>query len=296
MKKLFIPLVSGLLLSCATQPARAQEFKTHVSKTIALTGSASSSVLSVYNIFGAIKVEGYAGDKVLFEVDQTIRAKDDAMLERGKQEVQLAFERVGDTVWAYTASPDDSRPHRQYTYTSHWDDEDEKKDRKERYHYELAYTIKVPFGMNINVSTVNGGNISIKDVAGRLRVRNVNGAIDIINAKNTTDAKTINGHLTVNYLVNPKEASTYYTLNGKLTVTYQPDLSADLQFKSLNGQFYTDFPDVEILPKTVTKTQDKKGDGVLYKLNKNSDVRIGAGGKTFKFETLNGNIYIQKQS
>ena len=66
-------------------------------------------------------------------------------------------------------------------------------------------------------------------------MNNVNGAITITNAKGKTDAHTINGNLTVNYLSNPPEASSYNTLNGKLTVTYQPDLSADLQFKSMNG-------------------------------------------------------------
>lgn len=294
MKKLFIPLAAGLVLSCAQSPANAQEHKEHISKTIVLPKAASSCVLSLYNVFGAVKVEGYAGDKVIFEIDEKITAKDDAALEKGKQEVKLGFEQVGDTLWAYTASPQDSRPHRQYYYNNRWDDDDDKE--KIRYHYEFSYTVKVPFGMNINVSTVNNGDVTVKDVAGKLRVRNVNGAIDIVNAKNTTDARTINGHLTVNYLTNPTEASTYYTLNGKLTVTYQSNLSADLQFKSMNGQFYTDFPDIEILPKTVTTTKEKNGDGTLYKLNKNSDVRIGTGGKTFKFETLNGNIYIQKQS
>jgi hypothetical protein len=63
----------------------------------------------------------------------------------------------------------------------------------------------------------------------------------------------------------------------------------------MNGQYYTDFPNAEILPARVTKTQSSEGGSTTYKLNKNSDVRIGAGGKTFKFETLNGNIYIKKQ-
>ncbi len=291
MKKSFIPLIAGLVLSCAQSPVHAQEFKEHISKTFALPKASSACVLSLYNVFGPVKVEGYAGDKVIFEIEETITAKDNAILEQGKKEVHLGFDQVGDTLWAYTASPDDSRPHpRNYNYDN-WNDRE-----RIEYRYHFDYTVKVPFGMNINVSTVNNGDVSVKDVAGKLRVRNVNGAIEIINAKNTTDAHTINGNLTVNYLSNPGEASSYYTLNGKLTVTYQPGLSADLQFKSMNGAFYTDFPEIEILPKTVTKTQEKKGDGTLYKLNKNSDVRIGAGGKTFKFETLNGNIYIQKQS
>jgi len=63
----------------------------------------------------------------------------------------------------------------------------------------------------------------------------------------------------------------------------------------MNGQFYTDFQDTEVLPTRVVKSETKNGNGTVYKLSKNSDVRFGSGGKIFKFETLNGNIYIKKQ-
>ncbi len=288
MKKLLIPLMAGLLLSCAQSTASAQEYKEHISKEFTLPKTAAANVLSIYNVFGSVKVEGYAGDKVVFEIDESITGESKEIVEQGKKEVHLGFEQVGDTLWAFIASPYDSRPRRNY---DRWED-------RERidYRYKFTYTVKVPYGMNLNVSTVNDGEIAVKDVAGRLRVHNVNGGINIINAKGTTDARTVNGPISVNYLSNPPEASSYNTVNGKLTIIYQPGLSADLEFKSLNGAFYTDFPDMEVLPTTVLKTQEKKSDGTLYKLNKNTMMRLGAGGKTFKFETLNGNIYIQKQS
>ena len=332
MKRLFIPLIAVLLLSCAQSPANAQgdkekakeekqkakevereerqktkeverlerykkeypeEFKTHISKEFAVSKSVTSSVLAIYNVTGPIKVEGYSGDKVLIEIDETISGKTTADLETGKKEFKLGFDQIGDTVAAFIAAPYDSRPHQNYNNGYNYWDEDRK---RIEYRYHLAFTVKVPFNMNLNISTVNDGNVTVENVAGMLRVRNVNGSISIKNAKNTTDAKTINGDLTVNYLNNPTEASSYYTLNGKLTVTYQPNLSADLQFKSMNGEFYTDFPDAQVLPTKVNLTKDKKNDGTIYRINKNSDVRIGSGGKVFKFETLNGNIYIQKQS
>lgn len=288
MKTVIIPLFAGLVLSCAQSPANAQQYTEHISKEFSLPKAASANVLSVYNITGPISVQGYAGDKVIIEVEETISAKSNEILEQGKKEVKLRFEQVGDTLWAYIASPYDSRPHR---YNDPWDERE-----RIEYRYAFAYTIKVPFGMNMNVSTVNNGDVLVKDVAGSLRVRNVNGAINIVNAKGATDARTINGALTVSYLSNPPDASSYYTLNGKLTVIYQPGLSADLEFKSMNGGFYTDFPDAEVLPAKVTLSQEKKSDGTIYKINKNTAVRIGAGGKLLKFETLNGNIYIQKQS
>jgi hypothetical protein len=64
----------------------------------------------------------------------------------------------------------------------------------------------------------------------------------------------------------------------------------------MHGDFYTDFPEVILLPASVLKAEDKKGEGKVYKLNAVTSVRFGKGGKTFRFETLNGNVYIKKQS
>lgn len=288
MKKIIVTLLMGIGMLCALREANAREFKEHLSKEFALTGNTSGSILFIYNISGFIKVEGYSGNKILLEMDKTISADEDKDLETGKKEFRLAFEQNNDTVMAYIASPYDSRPHRNWQYND---------DRREiDYNYNVDYTVKVPFGMNLHISTVNDGIISVNNVSGTLNVNNVNEEISIKNAKGTTYAHTVNGDVTVTYLTNPPEESSYYTINGNIKVSYQPGLSADLHFKSMNGDFYTDFPDTEMLPAAVTKEKAKKGEGTVYKLNARTSVRFGKGGKTFKFETLNGNVYIKKQS
>ncbi len=318
MKQFVFPLAAVLLLSCLQSPASAQEsqkdaeraersrekkeqqkerlkekypaaFKEHISKQYSVQ-KAGSSIVAIYNLEGSVKVEGYSGDKVLIEVDKTIFAKDNETLEQGKKEVKVIFEQIGDSIVAYLQEPWDTRPH-------DWRDRDDwRNQQKIEYRCAMEFTIKVPFTANLRLNTVNNGDIDVKDVAGTLHINNVNGAVAITNAKGTTHAKTINGDLTINYVTNPPQASSFYTLNGKLTAVFQPNLSADLQFKTMNGAFYTDFPDAEILPATVTKNIEKKGDGVIYKLNKDTQLRIGSGNNKLKFETLNGNIYIKKQS
>ncbi|MDB5211555.1 MAG: hypothetical protein JWQ30_2382 [Sediminibacterium sp.] len=348
MKTLFIPLLAGLLLSCAQSPAQdtrvkekqeskekekqekeesrekerqereeareaerevkqaererereerdrvrykeryPEEFKEHISKQYTIQ-KVAGSVLAIYNLDGFIKVQGYAGDKVVIEVDKTIAAKNKEILEQGKSEVKLGFEQIGDSVVAYLLEPWDMRPH-DWRDRGNWNDH-----RRIEYNCSLEFTVKVPFNMNLRVSTINNGDVTVKDVAGTLDVGNVNGAIAIVNAKGTTNAHTINGDLTVNYTSNPPESSSFNTLNGRLTATFQPNLSADLQFKSMNGGFYTDF-DSQLLAPTLIKNEEKRGGGTLYRLKKDTQLRIGSGGKQFKFETLNGNIYIKKQS
>lgn len=288
MKKEIVTLLMGLGIVCSVPKANAREFKEHISKEFTLTRDASASTLFIYNISGFIKVEGYAGNKVLLEMDKTITADEDKTLETGKKEFRLAFDERSDTIMAYIAEPYDSRPHRNWHYND---------DRTEiEYQYNVDFTVKVPFGMNLHISTVNDGIISVNNVSGVLYVNNVNAEITIKNAKGTTYAHTVNGDVSVSYLTNPPEASSYNTINGNIRVSFQPDLSADLQFESMHGDFFTDFPSAVLLPATVTKVQEKRGEGTIYKLNASMSVRFGKGGKTFKFETLNGNVYIKKQS
>jgi hypothetical protein len=292
MNKMIIPLLGGLGLVCVCpSPVKAQklEFSQHQTREFALP-NATGGVLALYNLEGFVHVEGYAGQKVVIDLDEVISADDSATLEQGKKEVRVAFDQSADSIIVYTAEPYDTRPHRR----DHWTYSD---DRNEiEYRFSLSYTVKVPFGMNLIVSTVNNGDVDVQDVTGSLKVNNVNGPISIKNAKGITNARTINGNLTVSYTSAPPDGSKYYTLNGALTVTYPSDLSADLQFKSMNGRFYTDFPQIEILPVQVTKNTEPRGGGTLYKLDIDKRIRIGNGGKLFRFETMNGNIYIKKQS
>jgi DUF4097 and DUF4098 domain-containing protein YvlB len=266
-----------------------EKFSEHISKTFQIS-DLSKGILAVYNLFGPVTVEGYSGNTITMEIDKTIYAKDRTVLEEGKKDTKLEFEKIGDSVVAYLLYPWDTRPDRDYD-REYWKN-------RPRIEYEcyLSFIIKVPASMLLRVSTVNEGDLAVKNVTGTLFVSNVNGGISIENARGTTKAHTINGDLSVNYLSNPPGPSSYYTLNGKLSVQYQSNLSADLQFKSMNGAFYTDFPNAELLPATVTKNEEKRDNGTVYRLNKDTRLRIGNGGSLLKFETLNGNIYIKKQS
>lgn len=289
MKHFMIPFLAGAVLSCTQAPAQTQEFKEQIVKEFTLKQNAASSTLAIYNINGAIKVEGYSGDKVVLEIDKTISGKTKEILDQGKEEFKLMFDQNEDSVIVYIVEPYDSRPNR-----NNWKEKNQ--NRRIEYKYDLDFTVKVPFSMNLHVSTINGGDVSVKDVAGTLHVYNINGAITLTNAKGATEVRTINGNVEANYTSIPPGKSDYKTLNGDIKISYPANLSADCEFKSFRGEFYTDFPNVESLPVKVIKNQDQKNDKTIYKLNTETSIRIGNGGKTFRFETFNGNIYIKKQS
>jgi hypothetical protein len=282
MKKLIIPILSVLVISCTNSSAQDTKFQEKINKEFTVS---PNSVLAVYNIDGHIKVEGYDGNKVLIEVDKTLSGKTNEILEQGKREFKLEFEQKDDSVIVYIAEPWDSRPK-----TNRLNNDQ----RKIHYHHNLNFTIKVPKTLNLSVSTVNNGDIVVNDVEGLMKVNNINGKITVKNAKNANEIHTINGDVNINYVALPPDNSKYYTLNGKLTVIFPSDLSADCSFKSFNGEFFTDFENIEKLPSTVTKTTKENEGGTTHKLTKGSAIRIGSGDKNLIFETFNGNIYIKK--
>lgn len=289
MKLFIIPLLAGVVLSCTHATAQKQEFNEKISKEYMLKKNAASSTLAIYNLNGDIQVEGYSGDKVVIEVDKTISGKTPEILEQGKAEFKLMFEQNEDSVIVYILEPYDTRPNR------NWRNYNDK--RRIEYRYHLNFKVKVPYAMSLHASTVNGGDVTVKDVGGTLHVFNVNGAITLTNAKGATEVRTVNGNVTANYTAIPPGKSDYKTLNGDIRITYPTSLSADCEFKTFQGEFYTDFENVESLPVKVVKNQDQRGDKTtIYKLNTETSVRIGNGGKTFRFETFNGNIYLKKQS
>jgi hypothetical protein len=289
MKRKFIPRIMGIaglgFLCAAGTAARAQEFKDHIKKEFTVQ-KAASTVLAIYNLEGSIDVQGYAGDKVVIEIDEVIHASTQEQLETGKKEFKLGFDQKNDSIIIYTAEPYDTRPG-----INRWND------RHIEYRCQLEFTVKVPYDMNLDIRTVNKGRLAITDVGGALRTHNVNGGITIKNAKGTTEARTINGPVTINYLRVPPDTSSYYTLNGTLEVTYPDDLSADVQFKSMNGSLFTDYDNTETLPVAVVKNVEKGSSrGTLYRLDIARRVKFGNGGRVLKFETMNGDIYIKKQS
>jgi hypothetical protein len=284
MKKLLIPILSGLVFSCTNAPAQDLKFKEKIQKEFTVS---PNSVLAVYNIDGFIKVEGYAGNKVLMEIDKTISAKTKESFEEGKAEFKLEFEQKGDSIVAYIAEPWDSRPNRN---NNKW----RNNHRNIEYNSKLNFTIKVPNSVNLRISTVNDGDIDVANVDGVIRANNVNGAITLKNVKNANDVHTINGDVNINFTALPPDNAQFYTLNGDLRVTLPANLSADCELKTFQGEFFTDFENVEKLPSKITKIVKENDGGTTHKLSKGDAIRIGNGGKILKFETFNGNIYIKK--
>ena len=296
-RPLLLSLIWTLLwLPSCSLKAQDREATEKINKEFTLTGSAGSSTLALYNIFGSVTVQGYSGKTVVVEITKTIKAPSADLLALGQKEAQPGFEQHGDSVLLYVAGPQDARPNRTKEQNSRFKDNWNNIHERPHYSYQFDFVVKVPAGMEVRASTVNGGKMLVQDVTGPLQARNVNGPVTIKNAQQATLAHTVNGDVDVTYAVAPTKAASYHTINGNILVSYPANVSGDLYFKSMHGEMFTDFPKAEILPARVTQNQQRDGQSIKYKLSKETAVRLGKGGTDFRFETINGNVTIKQQS
>jgi DUF4097 and DUF4098 domain-containing protein YvlB len=161
------------------------------------------------------------------------------------------------------------------------------------YDYTFNFTVKVPNGINLEVSTVNDGNVSVENVKGRVKAENVNGAIKLSALAGQTYASTVNGDVDVDYTRNPNQDSRYYSLNGDINALFIKGLAANLTFKSFNGDLYTNVQQLEGLPAIIEKHQGS--DGTSLKIGGNR-YKIGSGGALLDFETFNGDVIVKEKN
>jgi len=277
-----------LLLVVFSLSVRAQSQKETIIKSAGFSGPESNRVLSVENIHGSVKVEAYNGDKVLLTAEKSIKAKNQADVEKGMRDMQLKMIEAGDSIYVYLDAPFIFRKQTRSRNTMI-------KTEDINYEYNFDLTLKVPAKTNLLVSTVNDGNVTVENVTGDIKARNVNGGVKLSSVMGKTDVSTVNGNIDVSYLRNPASDSKFRTVNGNLTMLYAPDLNAIVAFKSMHGQFYTDLPEVEMMPAKVVRNTNNQGSQTIYQIDKNQSYKVGKRGVGLSFETLNGNIYLKKK-
>ncbi|HRK54491.1 MAG TPA: hypothetical protein PK185_11295 [Cyclobacteriaceae bacterium] len=294
MKKIII-----ILLMVCYWSGFAQQFNETIKKELAFEKKSDKNALMIANINGSIKVEGYDGDKIVVEINKEILAKTNDRLEKGKNEIQLGVIDLADTLILYVKGTcsdfgrGNQRYHRNeragkgWNYNwSNWG-----KDCKEEYRYLMNFTVKVPYGINLAVSTINDGDISVEKVSGGLYADNINGSIRLTQISGATHVSSINGDIDLTYDSNPSLPCRYYALNGDINIHVKKGLGASVSFESFNGNFYTNVDAIESLPVALEKRPKK--DGVEYKINGNR-YKVGSGGVFLDIETFNGDAYLKE--
>ena len=277
--------------------ANAQTFSEVIKKESAFEVKNEQNTVVVANLNGEVRVEGYDGDKVLVEATKKVYGKTTERLELGKREIQLGFIDRGDTLIYYVDGICQSfgKNQRQKVkwnkteWSYNWYNCD---NHETPYDFEVDFLIKVPKGVHVMVSTINEGDVVVKNVKGKVNAHNINGSIRLDQLERESIASTINGDVDIEFIKNPASDCRFYSLNGDINAWFQKGLAANMTFESYNGDLFTNIEELESLPMELKKESTRNG--TRYKVN-GSAYKIRKGGAMLDFETFNGNVYLKEK-
>jgi len=251
--------------------------KESIQKALDFSNPAGAKSLNVDNVDGAIQVTGYDGNTIRLDVARTLRGRSKEDLELAKKEVELKISEQNNRIDLYVDGPfrcqDGSRRSRRLFYRVKYD-----------------FQIRVPRDCNLDLRTINDGDIRVENVNGKYDIDNVNGRIEMNEVAGSGRAHAINGGVRVMFSRNPSGDCSFASLNGNVDVAFRPDFSADCWFKTFNGGAYTDF-EIRPLPQPAAEPERRNG-MFVYKSNRFFGGRIGNGGPQIKFDAFNGNIHV----
>lgn len=270
-----------------------------ITETLTFNSNSSDKLLRVFNVYGSIDVEGYDGDEVRVEAINKVSANSAQLIDEGLAEIGLNFVQQGDELLVYLDSPftyiDDETGKIWHSDTCWKHDDCSRKHKRKAYRYHMNIKVKVPKNTNLDISTINNGDITITDIdAKKLSVNNINGAIDMVDVAGKTYVNAINKDINIYYSKNPNEDSVYESINGDINISFAGEPDAEVVYQTMHGDMYTAF-DVAMMAPLVQQSSKQKEHGIQYKLDANSRLKIGDGGPEYRFETLNGDIKLQGQ-
>lgn len=155
--------------------------------------------------------------------------------------------------------------------------------------------IRVPSKTNLELSSVNGGTITVENVEGELEIQNVNGAVVLTNVAGSVVANSTNGGVTATLSrVTVDKAMAFTSLNGKVDVTMPATIKANLKMRSDNGDIFTDF-DVQLRQGAAAAPNATRNNG-RYRVEVNRSIlgSVNGGGPEIELRSFNGSIFLRK--
>lgn len=229
--------------------------------------------LQIGVVRGSISVTGYDGQEVLVSYGGDIEDEEHEVTQNG-------LRRISNNAVGFEASEDDneveiggSSPMR-----------------------DVSFDVSVPRNFSLDLSTVNGGDITVENVVGEMEISNVNGEVFLRNVGGSALVNTVNGDIEATFeKVTPDKPMAFSNLNGDIDVSFPAGTKMNAKMKSEWGEVYTDF-DMDIRRTNDQKVKSDTENGV-YKVSVNNWIygSINGGGPEFLFKSMRGDIYIRKQ-
>lgn len=275
MKVATAVVVFGTLLVCTTSHAEAVVERKNWQQSYPVTGATPKLV--VQNIWGNVRVrQGRAGEIVVSAVE-TRSGQTTADFEKSRQQLWLETVASSEGVSLRVEHPDRI----------------ERRDVCEGCLLAYQFDIAVPPDALVDVHTVTDGRVDVSGVRGPVNAGNVNGAVVVSGVSECSNIESVNGTLEVTFSHAPSTNCNLKTINGAITVALPSGTGLDAILDLGHGQIESEFDvDAVAVPAKVEKSHEQ--DYWRYRVQQSAGLRVGAGGPTFTFASLNGDVRILK--
>lgn len=230
--------------------------------------------LYVKNLNGPVRVEAASGDQVVITADRATRG--DADPRQVRFVAQKAEDGQGEVVcalWGASSTCDEHGYH------------------GERHSGDcggngcngsvsVAFTVRVPRGVRVDLATVNGG-LDVRGATADVVANAVNGSVHAETGGGPVSARTVNGSVWARMLgTGDARDLEFSSVNGSVTVEMPASLGAEVELSTVNGRVGTEFPVTisgRIDPRRLRAT-------------------IGDGSRHVRLRTVNGSVELRRAS
>jgi hypothetical protein len=158
----------------------------------------------------------------------------------------------------------------------------------------ITIVARVPRRAALNLSTVNEGEIIVRDIVGDLELENINGPITASNINGSVIAESVNNPIAVGLAgVAAGGATSLSSLNGDITLTLPASAKAELHLDTSRGEMVSDF-ELDVKPSKPRIERNESRGGVYVRMEDVVVATVNGGGPVIRVKTLNGTIKIAK--
>ena len=155
---------------------------------------------------------------------------------------------------------------------------------------------RIPKNANLELSTVNDGDIVVSNIIGSLELENVNGPITATNITGSVIAESVNDDIYISFdNIDEAIAMALTSVNGDLTLGLPGNAAVQLHIDSSEGEIISDF-EVDVLPSKPVVNRSTDRGGVEVTVESAIVANLNGGGTVIKMKTLNGDIQIRDSS
>lgn len=214
------------------------------------------------NVNGSVTIEGWEGSEISLEAVKKAKSGSRESAQEALENIRLEIDRSADRIEIKTRLPKSSTGFNFGRGTS----------------ASVSYSLKIPDGLNLRISTVNGG-LEARNLDGRMKFSSTNGSIQVESATGSVRASTTNGRIEVQLdEVTADEDLAFSTTNGSIRLQLPADIQADIEARTVNGNIDSDLP-VEV----TGHINRRRLEGT-----------INGGGAKLHLSTTNGSIRLEK--